>query len=325
MTIETDLPKKEELITALSTRPLGNGSEARVYKIPTNPQLTLRVSHDLDGKDLSQQILEAELTPEKDIFSGRRFGQTIAYLKHPQLIDHYSEDPLITVNYYSPGHDYTIVKNIHQNPTEQETLDRTIATTRMLLDPKNFPDSAYDALFDKLKFLSSKQYTIDVGNELVHNTSNILPSVEQHEFFIIDVMPFIPAEKLRLMSSPSLNPNHTKASNSPFFLTRGLMYGHLEHQPFHSKSQELTDLRIQLLHRIIDAATRSKLSDKDTYMFDSIIPFAWNRQLTRLNIPKEEQTKLMEKIENIQDTQPYPVVQKMPPFARIGGFYINQQ
>ena len=50
MATETDLPQKEELIAALAEQPLGNGSEARVYKIHTRPQFTLRVSQDLAKK-----------------------------------------------------------------------------------------------------------------------------------------------------------------------------------------------------------------------------------------------------------------------------------
>ena len=323
MATETNLPQKEELIAALAEHPLGNGSEARVYKIHTSPQFTLRVSDSLTTKDLSQKILEADLIEQEDIFSGRLFGQTVAYLNHPDLLDSYSKDPLITINHYSRGHDYTIVKNSKENPTEQETLSRTIAVTKMLVDPEIFPDKAYDALFDKLKFLSSKQYTIDVGNDLFCNTGNILPSVQDHKFFIIDVMPFVSADQLRLAIHPHLNPQHTKGCNSPFFLTRGLMYGYLPHQPFHSKNQELTALRTKLLHRIVDAASRAQLSDRNTYMFDPAI--AWKRQLTHLNVPSTEQTKLMKKINNIEDSQPYRVCKKMPNLARIGGWYVNQQ
>ena len=323
MATETDLPQKEELIAALAEQPLGNGSEARVYKIHTRPQFTLRVSQDLAKKDLPQKILESELVEQEDIFSGRLFGQTVAYLSHPDLQDPYSKDPLITVNYYSRGHDYTIVKDYKEKPTEQETLSRTIAITKMLVDPEIFPDKAYDCLFDKLKFLSSKQYTIDIGNDLFCNTGNILPSVQDHKFFIIDVMPFVPADNLRLASNPCLNPNHTKGCNSPLFLTRGLMYGYLPHQTFHSQNPELTALRTKLLHRIVDAATRSQLNDQETYSFNPTI--AWNRQLMRLNIPEVEQEKLMKKIAAIGDTQPYRVSKKMPKLARIGGWYINQQ
>ena len=323
MTTETDLPRKEELVTALAEHPLGNGSEARVYKIHTSPQFTLRVSHDLAKKDLSQKILEAELVMQEDIFSGRLFGQTVAYLKHPDLLDSYSKDPLITINYYSRGHDYTIVKDPKENPTEQETLSRTITATKMLVDPEIFPDKAFDCLFDKLKFLSSRQYTIDVGNDLFCNNGNILPSVQDHKFFIIDVMPFIPADQLRLASRPFLNPQHTKGCNSPIFLARGLLYGYLPHQAFHSQSSELTDLRTKLLHRIIDAAIRSQVSDRETYMFNPMV--AWNRQLTHLNIPQKEQSKLMKKIAGIEDSQPYRVSRKIPNLARIGGWYVNQQ
>ncbi|MBR6412855.1 MAG: hypothetical protein IKS41_06840 [Alphaproteobacteria bacterium] len=323
MPTEIDLPQKEELIAALAEHPLGDGTEARVYKIHTRPQFTLRVSRDLLRKDLPQKILESNLVSQEDIFSDRIFGQTVAYLEHPDLIDSYSKDPLITINYYSRGHDYTIVKNATEKPTEQETLSRAIAVTKMLVDQEIFPDKAYDSLFDKLKFLSSKQYSIDVGNDLFCNTGNILPSVQDHKFFIIDVMPFIPAEKLRLASQPCLNPQHTKGCNSPFFLTRGLMYGYYPHQAFHSQNTELTTLRTKLLHRIINAAIRSQLSDQDTYLFEPMI--SWQRQLIRLNLPQEDQLKLLRKIGKIKDFQPYRVARKMPNLARIGGWYVNQQ
>ncbi|MBR6231826.1 MAG: hypothetical protein IKQ99_01850 [Alphaproteobacteria bacterium] len=323
MATETDLPQKEELVAALAEQPLGNGSEASVYKIHMRPQFTLRVSHDLPRKDLSQKILEADFIVQEDIFSGRLFGQTVAYLSHPDLLDSYSKDPLITINYYSRGHDYTIVKDSKEKPTEQETLSRTIAVTKMLVDPEIFPDKAYDGLFDKLKFLSSKQYTIDVGNDLFCNTGNILPSVQDHKFFIIDVMPFIPAEKLRLAIHPALNPQHTKGCNSPLFLARGLLYGYLPHQNFHGQNAELTMLRTKLLNRIVDGAVRSQLSEQETYLFEPMV--AWKRQLTRLNIPQQEQEKLMKKIRSISDSQPYRVAKKMPNLVRIGGWYVNQQ
>jgi len=317
-----DLPQKEELIAALADQPLGNGTEATVYKIHTRPQFTLRVSHDLSTETLSQKILDADFIVQKDIFSGRCFGQAVAYLHHPDLLDSYTNDPLVTINHYSPGHDYTIVKNANEKPTEQETLSRTIAVTKMLVDQEIFPDKAYSDLFDKLKFLSSKQYTIDVGNGLFCNTSNILPSARDHKICIIDIMPFIPASKLRLAAKPPLNPQHTKGCNSPFFLTRGLMYGYLPHQAFHSQNAELTALRIKLLHRILDAATKAKVSDQETYLFDSTT--AWKRQLKLLNIPEKEQLNIMEKIVAIEDFQPYSITKNMPSLARINGGYVNQ-
>ena len=323
MVQNTNLPHKEELIAALAEEPLGNGSEATVYKIHTRPQFTLRGSHDLSHQSLSKKILEADFIIQEDIFSGRRFGQTVAYLSHPDLQDSYTKDPLITINYYSPGHDYTIVKNGKEPPTEQETLSRTTAITRMLVDSEIFPDKAYDALFDKLKFLSSKQYTIDVGNDLFCNTSNILPSVRDHNFFIIDIIPFIPADSLRLTRNPPFNPNHTKGCNSPFFLARGMIYGYAQHQPFHSQNSELTALRTKLLHRIVDAASRSRVSEQGTYLFHGTT--SWKRMLVQLNIPQEEQTKLLKKIDAIEDFQPYRVAKKMPKLARIGAWYVNQQ
>ena len=58
MSVETDLPQKEELVAALAEQPLGNGTEARVYKIHTRPQFTLRVSQALSKKDLPQKHLK---------------------------------------------------------------------------------------------------------------------------------------------------------------------------------------------------------------------------------------------------------------------------
>ena len=77
------------------------------------------------------------------------------------------------------------------------------------------------------------------------------------------------------------------------------------------------------MHRIVDAAARSQLSDQKTYLFNPAI--AWNREFKHLNIPQKEQAILQKKIANIQDSQPYRVAKKMPNLARIGGWYINQQ
>ena len=323
MAIGAELPQKEELVAALAESPLGNGSEARVYKIHTSPQFTLRVCYDLPKENLPQKILEADLIAQEDIFNGRLFGQTAAYLQHPDLVDSYSKDPLITINYYSRGHDYTIVKDPKSNPSEQETLSRTIAVTKMLVDKENFPDKAYDSLFEKLKFLSARQYTIDVGNDLFSNNGNILPSVQDHKFFIIDVMPFIPADTLKLASRPNFNPEHTKGCNSPFFLARGLLYGYLPHQAFHNTNLELIALRIKLLNRIISAAKRAQLSDRQTYLFDPMT--SWKRQLKLLNIPEGKQASLLKRIGQIKDSQPYRVLTNLPHLARIGGWYVNQQ
>jgi len=317
----SELPQKEELIAALAEQPLGMGEEAQVYKIHTRPQYTMRVSPDLLSTkvNISQAIGEAEVVLQEDIFMGRMFGQTVAYFNHPDLIDAYSKDPLITINYYSPGHDYTIVKNPASQPTPEETLGRTIAITKMLVDPNVFPDRAYDSLCDKLKFLSSRQFTIDVGNELFSNTGNILPSVQDHQFFIIDIKPFYPAADLRLATRPHLNPEHTKGFNSPFFLSRGLLYGYRKHHTEYGTNLELLDLRIRLLNRIVDSAMRSNLDDSHTYMFHP--ETVWKRQLTKLNVPEDEQKKLLDKLGQIQDNQPYRVTTHPLKLARIGDWY----
>ena len=40
------LPSREEILFAMSEQPLGQGAEAKVYKIHTNPKFTTRVSLD---------------------------------------------------------------------------------------------------------------------------------------------------------------------------------------------------------------------------------------------------------------------------------------
>ena len=156
---ERILPSPEEVIFAISEDPLGMGEEAKVYKIHTNPGYTVRVSNEAPGLEvLSQRIFTENFTQIKDVFAGRNYAQSVAYLG---LTPEDKKNALITINLYSPGFSMEVHKPGKKLPGSDEAMMKTLALTKAVL---NMPDSAIDKLYDDLHFLSSREYSIDVGN-----------------------------------------------------------------------------------------------------------------------------------------------------------------
>ena len=311
---ERILPSKDEIIFAISEEPLGRGEEAMVYKIHTNPNYTVRVSNDAPGlEELSQRIYEEEFVQQKDIFAGRNYAQPVAYLG---LRDNDEYNALVTINLYSPGFSMEIHKPGRKAPPSEEALMKTLTLSKTVL---NMPDSAYDQLYDDLHFLSSREYSIDVGNcGLFKNTGNILLSAVGKTFQIIDIQPF-------MRSGVGIPLHHTKGFNTPFYLTRGLLPGadcYENKEPYeHSKYPTLIDYRTEIVSKIIKAAQRNKINDEGGYLRGNANDFAlyWRRQLESIHIPEKYAEGFIKDVCEIKQEHRYRLFRNYDPLVRVAG------
>ena len=303
------LPSLDEVIFAISEEPLGMGEEAKVYKIHTNPNYTVRVSNNAPDLDqLSKIIFEEQFVEQKDIFAGRNYAQPVAYLG----LDQNSGSALVTINLYSPGFSMEIYKPGRKMPSSEEALMKTLTLSKAIL---NMPDSAIDKIYDDLHFLSSREYSIDVGNGgLFTNTGNILYSAVDKEFRIIDIQAFI-------RNRVGIPPNHTKGFNTPLFLTRGLVPGAYGYADEHAKYPSLIDYRIDIVNKIIQGAKRNNLNDQGGYLrgdMDKIAGF-WKFQLTKLNIPENYKENFIKEICSVKQEHRYRLVRNDVPLIRVTG------
>ena len=213
---KTDLPEIDEIVFAVSEAPLGEGAEAQVFKIHTNPNFTVRKRlTDMPINELAAALKEAEPVMQPDIFGERNFAQTVAYFNHPKLLD--DDGPVLTVNRYCPGFSFEVYKPGRPKPDSEEALIKTRLLSEKMLE---IPERAIDFIYDDLHYLSSKKYSMDVGGGLFTNTGNILYSAVDQRWFIIDLQPFI-------TERPGIPKNQTKGFNTPLYLTRGLLPGAL--------------------------------------------------------------------------------------------------
>lgn len=304
------LPTVDELLFAISETPLGEGKEAKVFKVHMRPNFTIRINKDItDYEALSKRIFNQGFLLQPDVFEGRNFAQSVAYLASD---DPHSAQIDATINLYAPGFSMEIDKSGRELPTSDEALMKTIALTKAVL---NMPDSAFDKLYDDLHFLSSKKYSIDVGNGgLFVNMGNILYSGVDKKFSIIDVQPF-------LKDHPGINMQHTKGFNTPLYLTRGLITGMEQYADEHSKYPLLIQIRTEIVNKIISAAERNHLNDVNGYLkgdIDQIMPI-WKIQLSKMNIDEKYQQDFIQRLKNIKDENPYPVIKENPTILRVSG------
>lgn len=132
---KTDLPEIDEIVFAVSEAPLGEGAEAQVFKIHTNPNFTVRKRlTDMPINELAAALKEAEPVMQPDIFGERNFAQTVAYFNHPKLLD--DDGPVLTVNRYCPGFSFEVYKPGRPKPDSEEALIKT-----RLLSEKNAGNS----------------------------------------------------------------------------------------------------------------------------------------------------------------------------------------
>lgn len=308
------LPSIDEIIFAISEEPLGMGEEAKVYKIHTNPNYTVRVSNDApDLNELSERIFSEQFISQKDIFSGRNYAQPIAYMG---LDPQDKNNAMVTINLYAPGVSMEIHKPGKKMPPTDEALMKTLAWSKAVA---NMPDSAIDKLYDDLHFLSSREYSIDVGNGgLFTNTGNILYSGADREFSIIDIQPFI-RERV------GINQNHTKGFNTPLYLTRGLIPGAYGYAEEHAKYPPLIEYRTEIIDKIIRGAQRHHLNDIGGYLRTDMkgIEKYWEIQLTKLRIPEGYKEGFIKDICSVKQEQRYRLHKSCMPIVRVAGRSMN--
>lgn len=305
------LPTTDDILHAISQTPLGVGAEARVFKVHTNPNFTVRVAdRQWDWEELYDAVQESAIIPDSSIFGHRNFGQTVAHLTHPKLSE--NDAPLLTVNLYSPGFSYEIIKDGSPVPDSETALRMTQLLSRMIL---NIPGETLDGIVDDLHFLNAKRYSIDVGGGLFTNLGNILYSAVDKRLFIIDLQPFI-------YNRVGIPQNHTKGFNTPLYLARGLLPGTHKYQFEHASDNKLIYYRTEILDNVISACERNHLSDIGSYAGidrpeKMIAP--WKFQLKCLHIPEKYHDNMIARLLNIQDEPRYAVEKDIPLMRRISG------
>ncbi len=308
--IERFLPTIDEVLCAMSERPLGMGEEATVYKVHTNPKFTVRVSRDAPSLEiLAQRIFDEKFTVQKDIFEGRNYGQTVAYMWLDERDEHMA---LIAICRYAPGVSIEIWKPGQYEPSSEEALMKTIVFSKTIL---NLPDKAYDGVCDDTLFLSSKGYSIDTGNcGWFSNMGNILLDAANKRLQVVDIQPFY-------RQHPGINMNHTKGFNTPLYLAHGLITGSYKHAKEHSKYPALIEYRTETIDKIISAAERNHINDLGGYIGNDLskIEHIWDYQLSLLNIEEKYRKNFVKRVCSIKDEQRYPVTNNFERLVRVAG------
>ncbi len=302
------LPTNDEIIFAVSEPPLGEGEEARVFKVHTSPHFTIRLSRDLPDDKIFQYLSEAELVIQPDIFGGRNFAQTVAYYRHPGEKE--DDSPLVTINRYVPGFSYEIERSGGMKLNSEEALIKTRVMTQKILE---IPNKALDIIYNDLHYLSSKKNTIDVGGGLFTNLGNILYSANDQRLFIIDLQPFI--------SGPRVSADNTKGFNCPYFLCNGLLPGLYRYRNEHAVDKDLIAMRTEIIDRIISGAEHNHLSDVGCYLSGDAAQMGkyWNAKLHLLRIPEKYHQNFISRVTSIKDEQRYHIPKQQILYQRVSG------
>lgn len=302
------LPTNDEIIFAVSEPPLGEGEEARVFKVHTSPHFTIRMSRDLSGDKIFQYLSESELVIQPDIFGGRNFAQTVAYFRHPDEKE--NDSPLITINRYVPGFSYEIERSGGMKLNSEEALIKTRVMTQKILE---IPNKALDIIYNDLHYLSSKKNTIDVGGGLFTNLGNILYSANDQRLFIIDLQPFI--------DGPRVSADNTKGFNCPYFLCNGLLPGLYRYRNEHATDKDLIAMRTEIIDRIISGAEHNHLSDVGCYLSGDAARMGkyWNAKLHLLRIPEKYHPDFIRRVTSIKDEQRYHIPKQQMLYQRVSG------
>lgn len=309
-----DFPTIDEIVSAMSETPLGEGEEAKVYKIHTNPKYTVRVSHYAPSlPKLHQQLKEIDFTHQKDAFAGRNYAQPIAYWGNDERVN---DGALITINLYAPGFSLEVHKAGRPKPEPEEALIKTRIFSETVA---NMSDKAIDYLYDDMHFLSSREHCIDTGGGLFCNTGNILYSAVDEQAFIIDIQPFI-------RQHPGINNNHYKGFNTPIYLHKGLIPGAYCYANEHSKDDALIKLRTEITDNVIRGAVRNNLNDIGGYLSggaDKMAKF-WEVQLTKLHIPEKYREGFIKDIVSVEQKNRYEKPGYPVAFRRVAGRGMDQ-
>ncbi len=304
------IPGTDALLSALNKDPLGKGEESVTYKIAPDCPLALRVSLDIqDPKVLRKLLTEETFVLEDDIFEGRNYGQTVAYVgQNPSD----KQKALVALVLLCDGFSMDIYKSRRDIPPSEVALRKTIVLSENIA---NKPDAAFDKIYDDLHFLSSRQYSIDTYNGgWCTNTGNILLANKQ--FNIIDIMPFI-------RERAGINLQHTKGNNTPFYLAHGLIPGAFVYTKEHSKDKRLIELRTEIIHKIIEGAKRNKLNDLGGYsnLTPEKVAHIWQVQLAQLNIEEKYIANFAKDISSVVQEDRYPTLENRRPFVRACSAY----
>ena len=305
-----DLPDIGEILFAMSEQPLGEGEEAKVYKVHTKPKYTVRVSHNAPQlKDLHKLLAENSFIQQENIFGKRNFAQAIAWWGNDTSN---KGSALITINLYSPGFSLEVHKPGRPKPDAESALVRTLVLSETIA---NMPDTVIDRLYDDLHFLNSRHHSLDVGGGLFCNTGNILYSAVDNRAFIIDLQPI-----LQYGEHPGVK-NNTKGFNLPIYLTRGLLPGAYCYAKEHSQNPELIKLRTEIVNKVINGAQRADYNDIDGYLGSDTrnVGKYWDFQLRKLNIPEKYHDGFIKTICSIEHKNRYPEYNKQVPFMRVSG------
>lgn len=301
MVSKNDLPSINDIIFAINEAPLGSGEEARVYRIHPRPEFTLRVSNEIkDTSGIVDVLQDSEIIEQPDIFKGRNFAQTVAYFQPKKFSNMYQ--PIVTINRFCPGFSIDINKNTNTAQDEQEesflALKRTLSVSE---DMANLGDEAIDRIFDDLHFINPLRQSIDCSTRgLFTNNGNLIYSPVERCAHFIDLQPFI-------NEAPGINLQHTKATNSPYFLAGGMLPGSYKFRKEHSSDPALIKLRTQILENVIYGAERNGLSDENNYIMRSSndIVKLWAIRLSTLNIPEDKAKSMLAMITKIKDKPRY--------------------
>jgi len=304
-----EIPAMGEVITALCDRCLGSGSEVKVYKIDTNPDFTVQISHDAPPLSVLKEYLQQHpFKKQPDIFGERNFAQPIAYWQHPDIC---SGETILTINRYSPGFSIEIHKPGLPAPDSEESLIKTRVWSEKIA---NMPDASFDILYDDLHYLSSRRHSVDLCTlGLFSNTGNLLYSSRDQRAYIIDVQPFI--------QKPGISPLQTKGFNTPLYLTRGLLPGALCFAKEHNQDTALIKLRTEIIDKSIASAQRNHLNDLNGYLAGNmdLLLDVWKRQLRTLNIPEKYQDDFLTRIGSIKQEQRYAPIPTALHYFQIRG------
>lgn len=306
---ELILPSVDEIIFAMSETPLGEGEEAKVFKIHTNPKYTVRVSHFAPNlPELRKQLQEIPFTKQTDAFAGRNYAQPVAYWGTDDRIN---DGALITINLYAPGFSLEVHKAGRPKLKSEEALIKTRILSETVA---NMSDRSIDYLYDDLHFLSSRNYSIDTGGSLFCNTGNILYSAVDEQAFIIDIQPFI-------KEHPGINRMHYKGFNTPLYLHKGLIPGAFCYADEHSSDPELIKYRTEITDKVIRGAIRNNLNDIGGYLSGDAAKMAkfWEFQLVKLQIPEKHRENFIKNIIAVEQKNRYAKPPYQISFKRVAG------
>ncbi len=304
-----DLPSVDEIFFAMSEPPLGEGEEAKVYKVHTNPKYTVRVSHHAPSlNELRQQLSSDSLHQQEDLFDGRNFAQAYAWWGNDVWVN---GSALITINLYSPGFSLEVHKAGQTMPISEHALIKTRVLSETIA---NMSDKSIDKLYDDMHFLTARHYSLDVGGDLFSNTGNILYSAADDKAFIIDLQPV-------LNNHPGIPQNHDKGFNMPLYLTRGLLPGVRFYAAKHSTDAQLILFRTEIVEKMIAGAERNHFNDLGGYLGSDVSKIAlfWKNQLNKLNIPEKWHENLIHRVCHITHQERYPKRLAHQPFIQVSG------